>query len=219
MVASNLVIGYLQTRKIIGFLGILLPLILLVGNYIFSGCSSVQNSLSQYYYTNMSMVFTGILFAISIFLFSYKGYTKHDNQMGSIASVFGMAIAIFPTAKKVPLPPCNFALVPDPFPSYFQYIHLGSAFIFFSILAYFSIFLFTKSNDSTPTEGKKMRNKLYKTCGYLIIACLIMLVLVVTFEPIGNFLRPIKPIFVLEAIILWSFGFSWLIKGEFMMKD
>jgi hypothetical protein len=219
MIAGNLVIGYLQTRKIIGFLGILLPLILLIGNYLFSGCSSVQMSLSQYYYTNMSMVFTGILFAISIFLFSYKGYSKHDNLMGNIASVFGIGIAVFPTNMKTPLPPCNFSLVPDPFPIYFQYLHTGCAIVFFSILAYFSIVLFTKSNEQTLTEGKKNRNKLYKTCGYVIIGCLIILALIQLIEPLREFLKPIKPIFVLEAIILWAFGLSWLVKGEFLMKD
>jgi hypothetical protein len=215
---NSLVIGYLQTRKIIGLLGILLPIILLVGNYLFSGCSSVQMSISQYYYTNTSMVFTGILFAISIFLFSYKGYSSHDNIMGSLASFFGLAIAIFPTDMKSPTPPCNFILSPDPFPSYFRHIHTGSAVIFFIILAYFSIFLFTKGHQ-TITPEKRMRNRIYKASGYTIVVCLLLLVLIFFNKDLAIFLQPYKPVFVLEAIMLWAFGLAWLVKGEFILAD
>lgn len=215
---EKLVIGYLQIRKIIGILGIALPVILIVGNYFLGACSYIQMSISQYYYTPIGDVFIGILCAISIFLFSYKGYDNRDNWAGNFACIFGLAAAIFPTNMKDPVPPCNFSLEPYPFPDYFRHLHTGSAVVFFLILAYFSIFLFTK-HVGIMTPQKVKRNKIYRTCGYVIILCLLLLLLIFLNDSIRLSLENYKPIFVLEAIILWAFGVSWLIKGEFMLAD
>lgn len=215
---QKLVIGYLQIRKIIGILGLTLPLVLIVGNFIIGGCNYVQMSISQYYYTAIGDVFIGILFAISIFLFSYKGYDAHDNKMGNWACIFGLATAIFPTNMKEPVPPCNFALSPYPFPDYFKYVHTGAAVVFFIILAYFSLCLFTKSNGPM-TDEKLKRNRIYKICGWVIIGCLISLFIIYLSDSLSETLAPIKPIFVLETIILWAFGLSWLVKGEFILAD
>ncbi len=215
---QNLVIGYLQIRKIIGLLGMLLPVILVVGNYFLGNCTYIQMSISQYYYTDIGDVFIGILFAISIFLFTYNGYDSRDNWAGNFACIFGLAAAIFPTNMKNPVPACNFSLVPNPFPNYFQYIHTGAAVVFFIILAYFSLFLFTKG-EANPTSTKKTRNKIYKTCGYIIIACFLVLFLIFINKSLKESLESYKPIFVLETIILWAFGFSWLVKGGVILKD
>ena len=72
---SDLVISYLTLRKAIGVLGISFPVILALGACIFAGFD-IQRSVSSYYHTNMQDVFAGILFAIGLFLFSYRGYER-----------------------------------------------------------------------------------------------------------------------------------------------
>ncbi|MES2797237.1 MAG: hypothetical protein V4683_14795 [Bacteroidota bacterium] len=212
-----LVISYLQIRKAVGFLGIFLPIILMLYSYLIGPCNEIQISLSQYYYTSAGNLFTGIICAISFFLFTYKGYHS-DNNAPRIASIFGFLTAIFPTNQKGLV--CNFEISPYPFPDYFKDVHTVAAALFFVVLAYISIRLFTKSGkkkDQTPE--KEIRNKIYKACGYTIIACLILMAILYLNESIKAYLASYKPIFVLETIMLWAFGFSWLVKGEFIFED
>ena len=65
--ANNyLVISYLSLRKAIGFIGLLLPVVLALGNLLL-GSAGLETSISRYYYTNMGNVFVGSLCAIGTF--------------------------------------------------------------------------------------------------------------------------------------------------------
>lgn len=54
---KQLVISYLTLRKTIGILGIFLPLTLVIGSILFGDCITIQQSISNYYHTNMRDVF------------------------------------------------------------------------------------------------------------------------------------------------------------------
>ena len=92
-------IDHLILRKYLGILGMALPLILILGNGF-----KVENSISHYYYTTMSVVFTGTLIAFGFFLISYRGYIKDDNELFSdnfitnTAGILAFIVAIIPTA-------------------------------------------------------------------------------------------------------------------------
>jgi hypothetical protein len=58
---------------------------------------------------------------------------------------------------------------------------------------------------------------IYRLCGYVILACMaIMLIHDVTEQ---YWPATIKPVYWLESISLFAFGFSWLTKGEALLKD
>ena len=90
--------------------------------------------------------------------------------------------------------------------------------MFFLIIALTSIFLFTKSRGK-KTKEKKIRNRIYRSCGIIIMACMLLIGYFGWFagEPDGN--NKFKPVFWLEWIALLAFGISWLIKGEIVLKD
>ena len=72
-----------------------------------------------------------------------------------------------------------------------------------------SLFLFTKHGE-TMTDRKKVRNTIYRICGWGMIgleALLVVLGLV--------FGTPAWFVMVIEIILLQLFGFAWLVKGEF----
>jgi len=54
------------------------------------------------------------------------------------------------------------------------YFHFVSAAVFLLALAFMSLFLFTKSDQpvSKRTEGKKNRNRVYRTCGVIMLLAL-----------------------------------------------
>jgi hypothetical protein len=58
----------------------------------------------------------------------------------------------------------------------------------------------------------------YRVCGYAILAC-IFIIFVIELLPNKTSLEKFTPVFWLEAVASVSFGVSWLIKGETILKD
>ncbi len=217
-------ISYSYLRKAVGFLGFALPIVLVlgatvVGNCTVNSCEEIQSSISDYYHTRMRDVFVGTLCAIALFLFTYKGYDRRDNIAGTLACFFALGIAVFPTAIEIPTPTCNIpSVITNPMVSN---LHFTFATLFFLVLTYFSLFLFTETKEiDTQTQQKKTRNRIYKICGYIMLACIVLIaVYFFLLEKIYPNLAKYDPIFWLETIALWAFATSWLVKGELILKD
>ena len=92
---DNLIISYKALRRLIGILGILLPVINILGGCLI-GEEPIQQSISMYYYTNMRDFLVGLLFVVSLFLITYKGYNLIDLIVSSIIGIAGLGVAIFP---------------------------------------------------------------------------------------------------------------------------
>jgi hypothetical protein len=214
---QRLVISYMTLRRAVGILGMALPLVLLLGNLILSkDCQRVQFSISDYFYTRMGPVFVGTLCAVGLFLFSYNGYTKGDKYASLLGSICAFTVALNPTNTSDLANPCNIqhrTSLP-----YVNFIHFGSATILFLTFAYFSLCLFTKTSGD-PTPEKIMRNKIYRTCGWIMIGAIICIIIVAMVNPVQQALKAYNPILIFEWILLWAFGFSWLVKGEAILKD
>lgn len=196
--------SYVALRKSIGWIGILLPFVLAIGYIAIFNGEGTEPSISHYYYTKMRNVFVGSLCAVALFLFFYRGYEKRDDWAGNIAGFFAIGVAWIPTTEIGP-------------PDLLGNIHFACAAIFFITLAYFSIFLFTKSAPGVePTQQKLARNKIYVGCGIVMIACLLAIVL---YSLLKNEDTSSSLIFWAESIALVAFGFSWLTKGEAIFPD
>jgi hypothetical protein len=165
----------------------------------------------------MRNLYVGILCAIALFLFSYKGYDRIDSIAGNLACIFALLIAFFPTSVTEPLTPCILSPYENKISSS---IHFFSAGGFFVILAYFSIFLFTKK-EPKPTKMKLKRNKIYRICGYIIFGCILIMAVIFLLERLnrGQGLKKYDPIIWLETLALWAFGISWLVKGNTILTD
>jgi len=201
---DTLVISYLFLRRVVGILGVALPFVLAIGSFVLGSSTGIEASISDYYDTIMRGVFVGILFAIGIFLFSYRGYEKKDNVAGYLACVFAIGVALFPATVD------SRAV---------RTVHFLSAVAMFLTLAYFSYFLFTKSKEDPPYRPEKRhRNRVYRTCGLIIVASIALIALYIMVLE-GTAIDAYKPVFVLETLALVAFGFSWFVKGATLWKD
>lgn len=219
---NKLVLSYLTVRKIIGILGLLFPLLLVLGSFILGHCHSIQQSISNYYHTNMRDVFVGYVCTLSIFLFSYKGYDLTDRVVSAITGIFGLIVALFPTSMKLnpdnSVIDCNIWCTTEQH-NWIGIVHLAAAGLFILGMAYFTLFLFTKG-ETTPTPQKIIRNKIYRSAGYIMLGCIAVLILFFALpDSVSQPLLKFKPVFWLETIAFLAFGFSWLVKGEFLLKD
>jgi hypothetical protein len=209
---DSLLVSYRALRQLIGILGIGLPLTILFYTFIVSGCGSLELSISAYYHTVVRDIMTGILCATGVFMITYKGYDKRDKWASRIAGVCAIGVAMFPTAEPVA---CGIHVPIAPWITNLH-LHYASAGGLFLAFAYMSLKLFTLT-DGNMTKQKKYRNKIYRACGYVILACIaIMLVHDLTEQ---YWPSNIKPVYWLESISLYAFGISWLTKGEAILKD
>ncbi|HCT31174.1 MAG TPA: hypothetical protein DIW31_10700 [Bacteroidales bacterium] len=211
---KDVVISYKLLRRLIGFLGILLPLICISFGWFF-GDYSIQQSISIYYYTNVRDFLVGVLFVMSLFLMTYKGAYRIDNWITTITGIAGLCIAVFPcyNHKYETIRVGLFQLYPE----VSNYFHLSAAALFFLLLAINSIFLFTRKVGVT-TKQKLKRNVVYITCGIIILISFLGLVIsMFVFSYEQRFENKIVLLF--EAIALLAFGISWLVKGQTIIPD
>lgn len=206
------IISYRTIRQIIGYLGIALPFGLVTLASLL-GCIQLQPSISHYYYTMAGSLLVGVLCAVGLFLISYKGFSPLDDRATNIAGFCAFGVAFFPTgnAKETI---CALFTYPDS--TLRESIHYGSAALLFLTLAFISFFLFTRSKGH-KTVAKKMRNKVYRISAVLMVFCIAMIPVCSTL--LDTLLHKYNPTFFLEAAALISFGISWLVKGEAILKD
>jgi hypothetical protein len=88
-------------RAVIGFNGIALPVMLLVGDWIFlQGGVLPRGSLSAYYHSGMRDLFVGSLCATALFLITYRVFERiSDNVLSTVAGVAALGVALFPTGR------------------------------------------------------------------------------------------------------------------------
>ena len=219
-----LIISFKWHRNIIGAIGILLGPILAFTAWVFGECQGLQMSISEYYHTPVGDVFVGCLFAVGFFLFGYKGYNfkedkwyHRDRPFSIIAGICAIGVAIFPTSIDTAAPDCTLDVVTS---DTLATVHYISAAILFLTLAYFSLFLFTLSAKNKPklTDHQKAQYRIFKICGYVIIACILLIFLFSKFEESLECPCLVKwpPVFFLETLALIAFGISWTTKGELM---
>lgn len=217
-----MLISYMLLRKLIGCLGITLPIILVIGAFFYN-CETIQGSISDYYHTEMRNIFVGVLCAVALFMFAYKGYDRRDAIAGNLACVFALGVAFFPTSvdlTSVCTTDCAENCIH--YANWIKVVHYTSASLFFSVLIYFSLVLFCEprnKKESLPQQ-KRRRNFVFRVCGYVMIFCVLFIALY-HFVLMDNYpeLKQLNLVFWFEVIALWAFGISWLTKGQFVLKD
>ncbi len=213
-------ISYLLLRRCIGFLGISLPIILVAGAFFYGDCKLIQSSISDYYHTEMRNIFVGVLCAIALFMFTYVGNDYRDRIAGNLASIFALGIAFFPTYVDLDSGSCGTNCLD--YEPWVSIMHFTFAALFFIVLIYFSLVLFTQSNyeKNERPEQKRKRDTLYRICGYIMIVCIVLIAIYAAFiKTKFPEIKKLDPVFWLESIALFAFGISWLTKGQFLFED
>lgn len=217
---SNL--SYLALRKWLGILGLALPFLV----YTFNGFE-LKSSISHFYYSGSSVVFTGFMVTFGIFLLFYPGRVDEsdkisDNWITSIGGIGAILTALIPTAY------CSLSNAPIKITdellhfcdgeglttqfihnnSIFGTIHLSCAAIFLILMGYMSFARFTKGNT---TPNKKV---FYRFCAIMVWIPLLILGIEFTFKIKWT----MYDVYFLECISLGFFGMAWLVKGKALKR-
>ncbi len=137
--------------QLIGYLGLLLLFVLfgLAAARPIPGLPrwDALTSLSAYYYSGAVAVFAGVLVALSLFLFTYRGYSESwaDRFFGKVGGAAALCVAVFPTRA-----PGNLT-EPVWWSDWVRTVHYVAAFTLFAVFIVFAVWLFRRS-DVPPSE-------------------------------------------------------------------
>ena len=201
------IISYLTLRVLIGFTGVFLPILVVIGKLISDKSFQLEFSISDYYNNGAAGdMLVGVLFVLGFFLLSYKGPKPIDNHAANVGCIAALGVALFPTTF------CTDCWV--------HIMHFVFAFLLFSVFIFFSIYLFRKTNpEKIMTTEKKYRNRVYLVCGIIMILCIAAIAVSLLCLD-ASVSQQYKLVYWFESIALASFGISWITKSEsFYLKD
>lgn len=196
-------INTVRLRCMVGWLGIFLPWLVVLLMLAFPpSISDTYYGVKYDIFSNNTIVpFMIILGSAGFLLMSYKGYDLQDDIVNTVAGIAGLMICLFPCMTNV-----SSDMLVGTFQVAIKYsaiIHNISALVFFGLLSYNSLFLFTKTSGNM-TDSKKKRNIIYRICGIGMTASFLLLLLPYFY---------IK-VWLIEAIALFFFGISYLTKAD-----
>jgi hypothetical protein len=199
---ENPALSYRNLRAIIGYVGLTLPVVLLLAG-IFNG--HIESSISAYYYTKVGNVFTGALCVIGIFLLAYRLTSwAIDNIATTLAGISALGVAFFHAAPK------NATLTQLRLSD----VHLTCATALFILLGAISLFIFPHT-DVPPNQ--RWRANWYMGLGALIWLAIILMPTLNALA--GSFYDDNHVFFILETICEMAFAVSFILKGHGQPSD
>lgn len=204
----------LSQRRILGILCILLAPCSLLFGLIGAKYNEPYwyTSISSTYYANSKIVMIGLLFATSVFFFSYKGYDIKDRICSLIEAISAIGVIVFPNGNT------NLKEVTGLFCLSLKtsmIFHCISAAILFIAFGINILCLFTIGDKTNPK--KRHRNIVYYICGSVILLGVLAQFIYVLIPTSDHSLFTM----INESIMLTAFGFAYLVKSEaiFALND
>jgi hypothetical protein len=220
----DFIVSYMFLRITVGWIGSLLPVVLLIGGTIIFRTPR-PDSMSGYYYTHMRNIFVGALCALGVFLAAYDPDDDVDRRITNVAGLCMIGVAFCPTKPPV----CAAAAPSCPAPqvrslSTSQQV-IGDLHLFFAAVTFIALALmalrFAKAEGSQYGHGAKSRREkrcdaIYRTCGITILSCVVL-------AGSSNLLpASVKTgwplLFIFEALAVFAFGWSWFVTGQTRMR-
>ncbi len=218
---NKLVVSYKTLRNLIGYCGMILPIVLILTTRTAPSDKNIESSFSDYYYTSSGDILVSFLCTLGAFLFIYKGYNIKENILSTIAGICGILAAFSPTAAEDLRRSFSVHTPLNDVPEIFGFErHTIVAGLFFITLGVISLLCFpqTDVNKHITTQNKK-RNNIFKICGWTMLMCVLIMAIYFLSDRFSTMFGKIPFIFIMETIATWAFGISWLTIGETIYPD
>jgi len=218
---NKLVVSYKTLRNLIGYCGMILPIVLILTTRTAPSDKNIESSFSDYYYTSSGDILVSFLCTLGAFLFIYKGYNNKENILSTIAGICGILAAFSPTAAEDMRRSFSVHTPLNDVPEIFGFErHTIVAGLFFITLGVISLLCFpqTDVNKHITTQNKK-RNNIFKICGWTMLMCVLIMAIYFLSDRFSTMFGKIPFIFIMETIATWAFGISWLTIGETIYPD
>lgn len=189
---------HVRLRKVIGSIGILLPLSLIGGSLTSHG-SLLPGSISGYYYTGMRDFFVGGLCALGFGLLACRGPDKLNRILVSAAGGCVISAAFCPTKPLLG----EHRQLTGP-----QNV-IGDLHDAFAITAFIALGLIALRLARTQNSGEAF---IHRSCAGMIFCCVLL-------APMADRLSaPVDvrwpPLLISEVLAMCASGISWIVSGD-----
>jgi len=193
---ENPALSYRNLRAITGYVGLTLPVALLLAGVV---DGHFESSLSAYYYTKVGNVFTGALCVIGVFLVAYRlTALAVDSIVTTLAGFCALGVAFFHAAPQHAT--AGQLLLAD--------VHLTCATVLFVLLGAISLFLFPR--DVPPDQ--RWRANWYRALGALIWLSIVLMPALSSLA--ASFYNHDHVFLILETVCVMAFAASFILKGH-----
>lgn len=197
---------YFAIRAGMGVLAAALPPLLWLGGRLGDG-EPLRCSMSAYYWSpTMRDPFVGILVAIGVFLYLYKGFSRAENWALNLAGALAVGVALVPTS-----PRCGEGTITAPS------LHGIFAVLFFLSIAYVAVF---RASDtlSLVRDARRARGfrEVYRALGALMVVAPLSAVGLGVAVRRGTTGGPM--LFLAESLAVLTFAAYWLVKSREMSE-
>jgi hypothetical protein len=201
---GSMVGTFLLLRRAIGWIGTLLPIVVIVGDAAF--CSGpLPNSLSDYYYTPMRNILVGALCVLGVFLLLYDVSARVDRWITNAAGIGVLGVAFLPGSPPVPHLTTSQEVI-------------GNLHVFFAAIAFVGLaatmwrFAYAVS-DGPDAPPPSPRGALFYRVSACVMLGFVILSGVAILLPL-SIQNAVLAIYDTEALAIFTFGISWLVKGR-----
>lgn len=203
----------LTTR--IGAITLAFPVVLILIGWCWG--IGIQPTLSDYYYATepvgnrvdafpVRLWFCGILFAVGVFLFRYRGFSRNEDRWLSLAGTFALGVAIFPTSHNGQSDYHLFDKLGMPWLS----LHGLSAVLAFLCIAvvifWYADSTLSKLEEANPKAYKRLKTAYAAIGAYMAVSIAVTVAL--------HYFNGKQGIYILlaEWSGIWAFGAYWFFK-------
>ncbi len=196
-------LSYRRLRSMIGFVGLTLPITCLLAGII---DGHLELSISSYYYTKVTIVFTGTLCVVGVFLIAYRfGSLVFEDVATTVAGSASLGVALFHTAPSHDATVAQLRL---------SNVHMICAATLFVLLGIISLVVFP---TDVPSNRARVAN-LYRGFGLLILGSIVAMPVLNRVMTPSSF-ESYHVFFILEAVCVMSFSLSFIAKGKGSFVD
>ena len=226
--------SYRIIRLVVGFLGILLPIIFIIGEAAFlSGGVQVRGSLSAYYHSPMQDFFVGGLCIMGLMLATYMGGEPKswDFWVSLLAGVAVLGVVFFPTSRPPDLASSGTCGTPNAKSCSIvestlgehqtAVVHASCATAFIICLAIMSFLLaaseIRSGNNSSKVAGEHKSSMFRNPALFWTHSGLALVILAAgAWAFWGARLGQLTPLYIGEVAAVWAFAISWLLAGFYL---
>jgi hypothetical protein len=197
---KHLLATYFTMRLGLGILAVAFPFWLAIVGWVYAGLP-LQDSMSAYYHAvaderSMRTWFVGILFALGVLLYLYKGFSVRENVALNIAGIATVMVAVFPMAWG-----------PDASTSRFS-MHGASAIVAFLAIAFVGVFCCEETLRLIQDPDRRARfQKTYLGLAAVMIVSPLAAFVISQIMGLSN-----RFIFLAETFGLIAFAAFWITK-------